>query len=309
MGLLSVLARVAANLLAVTITLAVAGHLLLTKSKVRSVWLSANSAQCQTELWFLYYSVVWVSCFAIIVASGVYESFGGAQYLLVCGGLALPLLAQPFVAPWLTGEVNIPLTERRSFQANLWIAIFGFIANYFYTHYFYRVLGAEYTMPSSDLNGVPISMFFATHFYFTLYHTLANLVLRRISTGFTPTFARSIFSGAVVCAMSYVTALTETITISGFPCWRFDNWESAVLIGSGYYALYFVVSYPAFYHLGSSAAVYSTKQVIIEALATGMAVLILLDAVRLWLGVDFAMRALRPCKIDSSRACAPFDSC
>ena len=29
--------------------------------------------------------------------------------------------------------------ERYSFKANLWIFIFGFIGNYWYTHYFYNV--------------------------------------------------------------------------------------------------------------------------------------------------------------------------
>lgn len=41
-----------------------------------------------------------------------------------------------------------------SLQANLWIAIFSFIGNYFWTHYFYRLLGASYTFPSWRLNDV-----------------------------------------------------------------------------------------------------------------------------------------------------------
>jgi cycloeucalenol cycloisomerase len=77
-------------------------------------------------------------------------------------------------------------------QANTWIAIFSFIGNYWYTHYFYVVLGAKYTFPSWDVNGtgitigrismalylsgVPIALFFATHFYFSFYHTLSNMV-------------------------------------------------------------------------------------------------------------------------------------
>lgn len=39
-------------------------------------------------------------------------------------------------------------------QANVWIAIFGFIGNYFWTHYFFNLLGAAYTLPSHRLNGV-----------------------------------------------------------------------------------------------------------------------------------------------------------
>jgi hypothetical protein len=39
-------------------------------------------------------------------------------------------------------------------QANVWMAIFGFIGNYFWTHYFFNLLGAAYTLPSHRLNGV-----------------------------------------------------------------------------------------------------------------------------------------------------------
>lgn len=39
-------------------------------------------------------------------------------------------------------------------QANVWIAIFSYIGNYFWTHYFFTVLGAKYTFPSWTLNGV-----------------------------------------------------------------------------------------------------------------------------------------------------------
>jgi len=44
--------------------------------------------------------------------------------------------------------------QRHWVKANLWIAIFSFIGNYFWTHYFYEVLGASYTFPSWRLNNV-----------------------------------------------------------------------------------------------------------------------------------------------------------
>jgi hypothetical protein len=37
-------------------------------------------------------------------------------------------------------------------QANIWIAVFSFIGNYFWTHYFYKLLGASYTFPAWKLN-------------------------------------------------------------------------------------------------------------------------------------------------------------
>ena len=39
-------------------------------------------------------------------------------------------------------------------RANIWIAIFSFIGNYFWTHYFYTLLGASYTFKAHELNGV-----------------------------------------------------------------------------------------------------------------------------------------------------------
>ena len=53
-----------------------------------------------------------------------------------------------------------------------------------YTHYFYCVLRAKYTMPAWRLNDVPIAMYSATHFYFTSYHVLANLRIRFVRTAF-----------------------------------------------------------------------------------------------------------------------------
>jgi cycloeucalenol cycloisomerase len=41
-------------------------------------------------------------------------------------------------------------------------------------------------MPAHDANAVPIAMFFATHFYFSLYHALASKALRWVHACFQP---------------------------------------------------------------------------------------------------------------------------
>lgn len=59
--------------------------------------------------------------------------------------------------PWLLeprADAAKPLEKRYWVKANLWIAILSFIGNYLWTHYFYSVLGAEYTFPSWRLNDV-----------------------------------------------------------------------------------------------------------------------------------------------------------
>ena len=39
-------------------------------------------------------------------------------------------------------DASVPLIKRHWVRANVWVAIFSYVGNYFWTHYFYRVLGA-----------------------------------------------------------------------------------------------------------------------------------------------------------------------
>ena len=279
-----------------------------------STWLpspATQKAKRAAEIWFLGYGAVWIACFAVIIAFQWYTWFDRIHYLAVCGVLSLPYVAQPLLAPGLTGEAHRPLTERYCFKANVWVLLFGFIGNYWYTHYFYSVLKAEYTMPSWDFNGVPIPMYLATHFYFIFYHTLSNCVLRKVYTTYQASPARTLYASALVLAMSYFTAFMETLTISGFPCYRFEDRHMAYTLGSAFYAIYFVVSFPVFHRLDEDpkAARFTVFQTVFEALGSGMLVLCLLDFVRVGLGQDFTLRLDRPCKLDPSRTCAPFKRC
>ena len=95
--------------------------------------------------------------------------------------------------------------------------------------------------PSSG-GGVPIAMFFATHFYFSSYHVLANLVLRKARTAHAPGWRRAALTVALIGAMSYTTAFMETLTISNFPYYDFENRDLAYTLGSAFYAIYFIVS-------------------------------------------------------------------
>ena len=68
-------------------------------------------------------------------------------------GASLPCV----ILPWLLehkADRSKPWFQKYWVKANVWIAIFSFIGNYFWTHYFYTVLGAEYTFPSWKLNEV-----------------------------------------------------------------------------------------------------------------------------------------------------------
>ncbi len=297
------------------------GENILYKIRRKDLISSSSSIKKQssvilTERFFLSYGIFWITCFALIVGLQWFLWFDKIHYIVVCVGLATPLLLQPFVAPSLTeaggdttalltsSSSSVPFYRRFSFKANVWIAIFSFIGNYWYTHYFYSVLKAQYTFPSWDVNGVPIAMFFATHFYFTFYHALSNTIIRKILNSYEYTNSRTAFLATVILLISYVTAYMETLTISGFTCYTFENRSMVYALGSAFYGIYFIVSFPMYYRVNENTTLWDT---IISSLATGMMVLLLLDFVRVFVvGEDLNIRLLRPCKFDATLTCAPF---
>lgn len=262
-------------------------------------WLPSlnNAAKRQFELFSLNYTAVWIGVFMIVIIWQMYENFTADSYLMLCVPLALPFLLQPLLFP-MKAERCLPLYLRYSFKANVWIAIFSFIGNYWYTHYFYSVLQARYTFPAHRLNDVPIALYFATHFYFVTYHTASNMMLRTIEKRYLPGFWRTVFFWATVVAFSYFTAFMETLTISSFPYYSFADRYMAYTLGSAFYGLYFLVSFPVFYRIDEKVGIIATEgpgtalaphtifQTAMEALGSSMAVLLLLDFCRLYLEIE-----------------------
>ena len=117
-----------------------------------SPWLAPNPGKRWTELFFLAYSPTWIIwCLCILVPFRIYDRLGTWGYLSLGVAAALPCaLLPPLLQP--AAEAAKPLAQRYWVKANLWIAIFSFIGNYFWTHYFYSVLGASYTFPAHRLN-------------------------------------------------------------------------------------------------------------------------------------------------------------
>jgi cycloeucalenol cycloisomerase len=242
------------------------------------------------ELFVWYYTPVWISGFAVTIYFQLYEDFTAQTYTWFGLTWAAPLLMQPIVWP-MGRDAARPWLQRYAFKANLWLAVYSFIGNYWYTHYFYSVLKASYTMPSQRLNNVPLAMYLCTHFYFSTYHALSNAALRYIITSFNPGVKRTILFFAVVVVLSYFTAFSETLSISAFPYYSFEDRYMAYTIGSAFYGIYFLVSYPAFYYFDQDVdAPTPSKQVtfwdtIVSSCGYGMMILFLLDWVRLYLGI------------------------
>ena len=103
-------------------------------------------------------------------------------------------------------------------------------------------------MPAHRFNNVPIALYFATHFYFSTYHLFSNILLRKVVTSYKPGVLKSLLYVAVILSFSYFTAFMETLTISAYPDYSFEDRNMAYTVGSCFYGIYFIVSFPAFFH-------------------------------------------------------------
>ena len=81
------------------------------------------------------------------------QGLNEAGYMAVGLAAALPCAVLPALLHG-SNEKGKSWDQQYWVKANVWIAIFSFIGNYFWTHYFYDLLGAQYTFPSWQLNKV-----------------------------------------------------------------------------------------------------------------------------------------------------------
>ncbi|KAK3225111.1 hypothetical protein Dsin_004973 [Dipteronia sinensis] len=258
-------------------------------SSSSSLWLAPNPSKRWGELFFLGYTPFWLTlCLGIIVPYKLYERFTELEYLL----LGLVSAVPSFLIPMLfAGKADSSLCWKDRYwvkaSANLWIIIFSYVGNYFWTHYFFTVLGASYTFPSWKMNNVPHTTFLLTHVCFLFYHVASNLTLRRLrhSIADLPDKVRWAIEAAWILALSYFIAYLETIAISNFPYYEFVDRASMYKVGSLFYAIYFLVSFPMFVRIDEKPGdLWDLPRVAVDSLGAAMLVTIILDLWRIFLG-------------------------
>lgn len=79
------------------------------------------------------------------------QHLGKVGYLAVGVVMAAPCVLVPMLTQN-SSDKDKPLSRQYWLVANVWIAMFSFVGNYVWTHYFYVLLGAAYTFPSWQLN-------------------------------------------------------------------------------------------------------------------------------------------------------------
>ena len=106
----------------------------------------------------------------------------------------------------------------------------------------------------------------------------------------------------VVVTFSYFTAVMGTFTISSFEHYGFHtNLRMIYTLGSCFYGVYFLVSYPVFYRIDEKVnkklgvGLHTMYQVMMEVMGSGMMVLCLLDFARLAVGVSLTIPGVPYC--------------
>ncbi|KAJ7547313.1 hypothetical protein O6H91_08G079800 [Diphasiastrum complanatum] len=238
---------------------------------IESFWLAPSPSKRWGELFFLAYS----------------PRFGKLEYFVLGLIVALPCFLLPLIIVS-KEDKSKPWYSRYWAKANVWIGIFGFVGNYFWTHYFYTVLGATYTFPSWRLNNVPLTTYFLTHAYFLFYHMISNMTLRRLRHAIhnIPSRVLRLFiQSAWIFILSYLTAFMEALTIANFPYYQIVNREVFYKVGSLFYAMYFLVSFPMFSRVDEMLSnEWTISQTSIDSLGAAMLVTILLDLWRILIG-------------------------
>ena len=261
----------------------------MVKSEAR--WLSSNASKRWGEKYFLVWSIGWLVIFGSVVAFKMYEDWADTGYLVIGLIVSVPYVLGPIVLGPSPADKALHWSQRYWVKANIWIAIFSYVGNYFWTHYFYKVLGASYSFPISiQLNQVPFALYLITHAYFCMYHTLTTMLIRRIRTS--PFYSHAvvplrtvgifIFNAALIFIMGVVTAFMETWTISSVPYYSHQSEFHMYTVGSVFYGIYFFVSFPMFYRLDEkSDSHWPLSRALIDSLAASMIVSIFLDIWRL----------------------------
>lgn len=269
---------------------------------MRSIrWFSADPSKAWAERFFLLYSPVWMLVMGIVMMGGLYRRWGDAGFLALGFGLAAPLVLVPLLAPG-AADRDRPLADRFWLKANLWIGVLVWIGSYFGSHYFFDVLGMRYAFPTdveldaalvgSDRGQVPFFLYPLTQCYFVTYHTVMVVAVRAFASIVAPRRWPVVLAVPVV---AYLVAWAETyfmaIEALGDVFVYLDR-PRMLRFGSVFYACYFVVSLPMYYRIDEPSGDeplaarerWTPGRCLLDGLAAGMLVLILLDAWALVLG-------------------------
>lgn len=264
-----------------------------------NLWLSDDPGKAWAERFFLLWTPVWIAAVGVVMLTGALKRWDDGDFMLFSVAVSAPLLVIPAVlhrrVPALAAT---PWYASYWFKFNLWIFLFVWVGTYFLTHYFFDVLGMRYAFPTrwtldaalvgTGRGEVPVFMYPLTQAYFVSYHAAMLVALRRLHRALAPGPARRLALAVATIVLAYAVAYAETLFMASDLIselfWYADK-PRMLRWGSLFYACYFLVSLPLLYPMDEPPRPrHTTGRAALEALAAGMLVLMILDALALLLG-------------------------
>lgn len=255
---------------------------------------STNPDKAWTEKFYLFYSCIWPILFVGWAMSGYHLFVGDVGNNLVICLMGSPNIIIPYL--YCPKDINKKsIFEYYWVKFNIWIGIFAFAASYFYSDYFFDILGMIYNFPHLKWNlnailvgttgqKVPIMMYTCCWFYFITYHILGNIIIR-VMMGLLSSFVSSdilkksiaVIIAAWLCAFGELYGTTMDVLYEQF---HYKSMDWALKWGAWYYSLYFIVSFPMIFPMDEykiNCKKWTIEYTILNAFATSMIVFYLLD--------------------------------
>ncbi|PKS08028.1 hypothetical protein jhhlp_006640 [Lomentospora prolificans] len=238
-----------------------------------------------TERVILGQSVFWMSIVGLVMVTSLIQRLNETDLLVLSVSLAAPPILLPILSPS-RPDKDLPWARCYWFKLNVWVAIIVGFGTYFGTHYFFDLMGMRYTFNvqwtfDSHVLGqsgqrVPVFMYPLTHAYFMSYYTALMVAERKLGRFFQAGPFLRIF---IVFGLSYVLAFAETFFMDNHfmaGLFAYDKHDRMLVVGSFGYASYFVVGLPMVRRIDEGEQ-WTMGRVVIEALATCMGILVLLE--------------------------------
>jgi cycloeucalenol cycloisomerase len=202
---------------------------------------------------------------------------------------------------FLRRKSGIPWYQSYWFKLNVYMMVYVFFSTYFHSEWFFKYLGMRYNFPHQFLDfdsmacgpdqatarenfqAVPLSRYLDTMGFFTVYHTIAIVTMRRVRnmTSSLPAIGQRTLWVAIVVVAAVFFAWAETFfyiqNAVSKTVWYVD--KSAMLrVGTSLYALYFLVSFPNLFRLDETAdQKWTIRRTIVEASFVSMVTLFVID--------------------------------
>mmetsp|Transcript_11560 Transcript_11560/g.13279 ORF Transcript_11560/g.13279 Transcript_11560/m.13279 type:complete len:294 (+) Transcript_11560:53-934(+) len=249
---------------------------------------SSNPDKRWAEIFFLAYSPVWPLLFGGWCLSGWYLKVGDLGNLLVTCLIASPNVLVPLFFCPTKGHVSTLYW----FKFEVWIAIFTFVASYFFTDYFFDVLGMIYNFPhlkwnlSAILVGtsnqvVPIMMYVHAWYFFITYHTCSVIFIRAIRTSVLGRIPLMNILSVIFTAWLFSVGEIYGTTLEAIKeQFHYVDMDWALSHGALAYSCYFISSFPMVYNLDEDRlAKWTFRRTVENSFAASMISFILLDIV------------------------------